>query len=78
MDLRKIEVRTVLKEKDPTARGIATFRFEMLEAPVEEVMGLFSVKPMLEVVLLTQSGSKHTAIEGIITQWDAARYPNPR
>lgn len=74
VDLREVCVKTVLKEKDPTTKGIAIFQFECLDAPVEEVMGLFS-RPMLEVVLLNKSGDKHTPIEGIITQWDAARYP---
>lgn len=74
VNLATVSVRTLLKEKDPFLRGIATFHFEKLDAPVEEVMGLFSVEPALEVILLTQSGTKHTPIEGIITQWDAARY----
>jgi hypothetical protein len=39
-------------------------------------MGLFQRQPALEVVLLTESGGKNTPIEGIVTQWDAARYPN--
>jgi hypothetical protein len=29
---------------------------------------------MLEVVLLTQRGTKSSEIEGIVTQWDAARF----
>lgn len=78
VDLRKASVRTVLKEQDPTMKGIAIFRFKWLDAPVEEVMGLFSTEPTLEVVLLTQSGNNHTQIEGIITQWDAARFSHPR
>jgi hypothetical protein len=65
----------VLEEKDPFLRGIPIFHFERLDAPLEEVMGRFSVEPALEVILLTDSGSKHTPIKGIITQWDAARYP---
>jgi predicted transcriptional regulator len=78
VDLRMASVTTVLKEKDPTSKGIAIFRFKNLDAPVEEVMGLFSLDATLEVVLLTKSGSKHTPIEGIITQWDAARFSHPR
>ena len=78
VDLRRASVKIVLKEKDPTTKGIAFFRFRCLHAPLEEVMGLFSIEPTLEVVLLTQSGSKRTQIESIITQWDAARYPHRR
>ena len=52
------------------------FRFERLNASEEEVMGLFQRQPTLEVVLLTESGGKNKPIEGIVTQWDAARYPN--
>jgi predicted transcriptional regulator len=73
-----ITVRTLLKEKDPFLRGIPIFHFERLDASVEEVMGQFAARPMLEVVLLTKSGTCGPAIEGIITQWDAARYPNGR
>jgi predicted transcriptional regulator len=75
-DLRNTSVKTVLKEKDPTTRGISIFRFQCPDTPVEEVMGLFSAEATLEVVLLTSSGTKHTLIEGIITQWDAARFPH--
>jgi hypothetical protein len=64
----------VLKGKDPYMRGIQIFHFERLDASVEEVMGRFLREPALEVILLTRSGSKETALEGIITQWDAARY----
>ena len=64
----------LLHEKDPFLRGIPIFHFERLDAPVEEVMGRFSVEPALEVILLTDSGNKDTPIKGIITQWDAARY----
>ena len=76
VDLRAVAVKSVLKQKDPTSSGITIFRFRNLDAPVEEVMGLFSAEPMLEVILLTQSGNRHTPIEGIITQWDAARFPS--
>ena len=75
VDLAIISVRMVLKEKDPSLKGIPIFHFEKLDAPVNEVMGRFSAEPTLEAVLLTHSGGKDTPIEGIITQWDAARYP---
>lgn len=78
VNLRNACVKTVLKEKDPTTKGIAIFRFRSSDTPVEEVMGLFSLEATLEVVLLTKSGSKHTPIEGIITQWDAARFSHQR
>ncbi len=78
VNLANVSVRTLLKEKDPSLRGIAIFHFEKLDAPVEEVIGLFSLEPVLEVILLTQSGTKHTPLEGIITQWDAARFPRPK
>jgi CBS domain-containing protein len=74
VNLAAITTRTVLKEKDPFLRGITIFRFEKLDAPVEEVMGRFSAEPALEAVLLTSNGGKNTPIEGIVTQWDAARY----
>jgi len=75
VNLAAVTVRAVLKEKDPFLRGIPIFHFERLDAPVEDVMGRFSTEPALEAILLTASGTKHTPLEGIITQWDAARYP---
>jgi predicted transcriptional regulator len=78
VDLRNALVRTVLKEKGPTTKGIAIFCFNRLNTAIEEVMGRFSTEPTLEVVLLTESGNKNTRIEGIITQWDAARFARPR
>lgn len=75
VDLAAVCVRAVLKEKDPFLQGVPIFCFAQLDAPVAEVMGRFSAERALEVVLLTASGRKDTPIEGIVTQWDAARYP---
>lgn len=74
VDLRSACVRTILKEKDPTMTGIVIFRFKTTDTPVDEVMGMFSAMAALEVVLLTKSGNQHAPIEGIVTQWDAARF----
>lgn len=74
VNLAMATVGELLKEKDPFLREIAIFHFENLDTPVQEVMGRFSAEPALEVILLTASGTKHTPLEGIITQWDAARY----
>jgi predicted transcriptional regulator len=76
INLEVVTVRMVLKEKDPFLRGIAIFHFEKLDAPLDEVMGRFSSEPALEVILLTETGNKQAPIEGIVTQWDAARYPS--
>jgi predicted transcriptional regulator len=75
VDLREVCVGTVLKQKDPTMKGMSIFGFERLDKPVEEVMARFSTETTLEVVLLTKSGNNSAPIEGIVTQWDAARYP---
>lgn len=75
VDLAKVAVASVLREKESDRKQIPIFRFESLEEPEAEVMGLFMRHPMLEVVLLTASGAKTSPIEGIVTQWDAARYP---
>lgn len=75
IDLTAVTVKTILREKDPYLKDIPIFRFASLDAPVEEVMGLFAARPALEVVLLTRTGDKASQIEGIVTQWDAARYP---
>jgi len=74
IDLDGVTVRTVLREREPVPS--VNFRFERLDASEEEVMGLFQRQPDLEVVLLTDSGGRNKQIEGIVTQWDAARYPN--
>lgn len=74
VDLTKVTVAAVLKEKDPHLCGIPIFCFERLDSPIDEVISRFSAEPALEAVLLTASGDKTTSIEGIITQWDAARY----
>jgi predicted transcriptional regulator len=74
VDLSAVTVRTVLKEKDPFLRGIPIFCFVKLDVSVEEVMGKFSNQPALEAVLLTESGRKDGPLEGIVTQWDAARF----
>jgi predicted transcriptional regulator len=74
VDLSAVKVRTVLKEKDPFLRGIPIFCFVKLDVSVEEVMGRFSNQPALEAVLLTESGRKDGPLEGIVTQWDAARF----
>lgn len=79
INLTDVTVRMVLKEKDPSLKGIPPiFHFERLDASVEEVISQFSLKPTLEVILLTESGDKHSLIEGIITQWDAARFPKDK
>lgn len=64
----------LVRDKDPFLRGIAVFRFARPTEPVEEVMSRFATEPALEAVLLTQTGNKRSPIEGIVTQWDAARY----
>jgi predicted transcriptional regulator len=76
VDLSAVTVRAVLKEKDPFLRGIPIFCFVKLDIPIEEVMGRFANQPALEAVLLTESGRKDGPLEGIVTQWDAARYPH--
>jgi predicted transcriptional regulator len=74
IDLTAATVKSVIREKDPFYKGTPIFDFARLDADVEEVMGLFSARPALEVVLLTESGGRRDPIEGIITQWDAARF----
>lgn len=78
VNLSSVTVKTLLNEKDPFLKGIAIFHFERLDSPLEEVMSRFSIEPALEVVLLTRNGGKDTPLEGIVTHWDAARYPTPK
>lgn len=74
LDLERVTVASVLREKDPFRKGMPAFCFARVKMPVAEVMSWFALQPGLQVVLLTESGNKKTAIEGIVTQWDAARY----
>jgi predicted transcriptional regulator len=74
VDLSKVSVKSLIRDKDPYLRGIAVFRFARSTEPIEEVMSRFATEPALEAVLLTQTGNKRSPIEGIVTQWDAARY----
>jgi predicted transcriptional regulator len=74
VDLESAEVRNVLEEKESSHPQIPIFRFMPLDASEPEVMGLFIKYPAQEVVLLTKTGKKDAEIEGIVTQWDAARY----
>ena len=69
-------MKNVLKEKDPFMRDIAVFHFATLDAPVDEVMARFATEQALEVIVLTKCGTNLSPIEGIVTQWDAARYAN--
>jgi predicted transcriptional regulator len=75
IDLQAVVVSAVLREKESDRKKRPTFQFAAINEPVTEVMSRFLLHPALEVVLLTQSGSGSTPIEGIVTQWDAARFP---
>ena len=72
IDLTAVTVRTILREREPDA-GV-NFRFGRLDANEDEVMSLFHSHAQLQVVLLTESGGQKFPIEGIVTQWDAARF----
>lgn len=74
IELLGVTVLQVMQEREPDRPVI--FDFRRLDAPEEDVMGLFQRRAALEVVLLTASGGRDTPIEGIVTQWNAARYPD--
>jgi hypothetical protein len=76
VDLGKVAVTAVLGVGESDRNHLPIYQFQSLEEPETEVMGLFMLQPMLEVVLLTASGTEDSKIEGIVTQWDAARYPS--
>jgi CBS domain-containing protein len=73
VDMRSIQVSQVIKEEEPD-RKQAIFRFRKPQDPEDEVLGMFVLHPMLEVVLLIDDGSNKTPVKGIATAWDAARY----
>jgi CBS domain-containing protein len=64
IDLAQVEVRAVLREKETDRKGILIFRFVALDVPEAEVMSLFVKRPMLEVVLLTKTGTRDSPIAG--------------
>lgn len=78
VDLASVTARVLLREKDPWIEKGSIHQFSSLKTPLTEVMGLFSHFPTLEAVLLTKTGGSSAAIEGIVTQWDAARFPGSR
>jgi predicted transcriptional regulator len=73
--LSGVTVRQVMTEREE-GRPVV-FDFRSVNDPEPDVMGMFQRRAGLEVVLLTASGGQDTPIQGIITQWDAARYPTP-
>ena len=75
INLSLVQVSQVIKEEEPD-RKATMFRFQKPEHPEDEVMGLFAQYRSLEIVLLTEDGTNKTPIRGIITSWDAARYPS--
>lgn len=77
IDMIAVQVRQVLREEE-TDRKPYVLQFARPEDPEDEVMGRFAHVPMLEVVLLTADGTKQTPLEGIVTQWDAARRSSAR
>ncbi|MDB5308643.1 MAG: hypothetical protein JWO38_2845 [Gemmataceae bacterium] len=74
VELAGVTVLQVMREREPGREVI--FDFRRLDDPEQKVMGLFHRRAALEVVVLTASGGRDTPIDGIITQWDAARYPD--
>lgn len=76
IDLLAVQVSSVLPERDPYKKDMPIYHFEKLDAYLPEVMSWFVEQPVLEAVLLTKSGTNRTPIEGIVTQWDSARYFN--
>lgn len=70
-----VTVLQVMREREEDRPQV--FDFRRLDDPEQEVMGLFQQRAGLEVVLLTESGGRDKPLQGIITQWDAARYPAP-
>ncbi len=73
VDLSRTKVKRVVKEEEQD-RQQQVFKFVRSDAPVDEVMGFFARRPMLEAVLLTPTGTNKTPIEGIVTSWNAARF----
>jgi predicted transcriptional regulator len=76
LDLSKVEVKRLLKEEEKeVGREGAIYSFASMNDPLDEVMGLFAKHPMLEVVLLTDTGKPgRSPLRGIVTEWDASRH----
>jgi CBS domain-containing protein len=63
VDLEEVNVNSVLREKEPGRRNSSIFRFVGLDIPEIDVMGMFIREPALEVVLLTSTGRKDSAMK---------------
>jgi predicted transcriptional regulator len=75
-DFREITVaRVVCEEEKEKGRKGEIYSFKPADTPVDEVMGLFANRLMLEAVLITRTGKSGTEpLIGIVTEWDASRF----
>ena len=77
-DMASVRVLEVLQEEERDYRR-QIFCFIRSDRPMDEVMALFALHPMLEMVLLTATGkSGSEPLQGIVTEWDAARFSKPQ
>jgi len=70
----EVFVKQVLPEETSERDRGDIYKFRSVKAPVTEVMALFAKHPILEAVLLKDGGNNRSAFQGIVTQWDAARF----
>jgi predicted transcriptional regulator len=68
IEVADVSVRHVLDAEDPS---VETFRTIGRLTPVPEALFMFKESPVLQALLITNSGSKDETPLGIITTWDA-------
>ncbi len=68
VDLRELSVRTLLRKEENRSNCV----FVSSKATVEEALSKFALNPVVEAVLITNSGQKEEKPIGIVTRWDAA------
>ena len=71
IETTEVKVREVLEEEED-ARRKATFIHKRM--PIQEAFDVLSEDPLLEVLLVTESGKLHETPIGIVTPSDAAEY----
>ncbi len=76
-DLQSTTVIQVIREEEANHVD-RIYQFVRSDTPVDEVMASFALRSMLEAVLLTPNGGSSSAMEGIVTRWDAANYTPAR
>ena len=71
IDLDEVTVKKALREEE----NKKAWKFVARTMRVDDVLGLFSARPLLEAVLITANGKESEKLLGIATKWDILQLP---